>query len=99
MFADTDAIRALGFANSKHADDLAGISATLSSLPAAAALSLGTVGADFLAALTAAAEDESRAVAAISSGLWNFDATAYRVASAYDSADNAAAARVAGIES
>ena len=35
MFADTDAIRALGSANSAHADDLADIAATLSSLPVA----------------------------------------------------------------
>ena len=52
MFADTDAIRALGAANSAHAADLAAIAATLSSLPGGDAGSmLGPVGARFLAAL------------------------------------------------
>ncbi|MGZ5363543.1 MAG: hypothetical protein ACXWZR_05565 [Mycobacterium sp.] len=98
MFADTDAIRALGSANSIRADDLAEIAATLLSLPAAAAeSSLGPVGARFLSALAEAAADGSRAVAALSEHLWVSNATAYAVASAYDTTDSGAGARIADV--
>jgi hypothetical protein len=97
MFADTDAIRALGSANSTRADDLADIAITLSSLPiAASGASLGPVGAGFLSALTEAAADGSREVAAISDHLGMSNTTAYSVASAYDSTDSGAAIRIAG---
>ncbi|MGZ8815054.1 MAG: hypothetical protein ACXWZI_13970 [Mycobacterium sp.] len=98
MFADTDAIRALGSANSIRADDLAEIAATLLSLPTAAAeSSLGPVGARFLSALAEAAADGSRAVAALSEHLWVSNATAYAVASAYDTTDSGAGARIADV--
>lgn len=97
MFADTDAIRALGSAHSIHADDLVAIAAALSSLPVAAAgSSLGPVGAGFLSALSEAAADGSRLAAAISDHLGISNTTAYAVASAYDSADSGAAVRIAG---
>lgn len=97
MFADTDAIRALGSATSTHADDLADIAATLSSLPGlAAGTSLGPVGAAFLRALTQAATDGSRAVTAVSDRLDRSNTTAYAVASAYDSVDDTAALHIAG---
>ncbi len=97
MFADTDAIRALGAAISTHADDLAGIAITLSLLPiAAAGGSLGPVAARFLSALTQAAADGSREVAAISDHLGMSNSTAYTVACAYDSADGDAAVNIAG---
>jgi hypothetical protein len=98
MFADTDAIRALGSANLLHADDLAAIAATLSSLPIAAlGSSLGPVGAGFVSALTQAVADGSRAVAALSERVGMSDATAYAVASAYDSVDDGASIRIAGV--
>ena len=98
MFADTDAIRALGSASSAHADDLAAIAATLSSLPIEAAGStFGPVGSGFLSALTEAVADGSRAVAALSEHLWTSDTTAYAVASAYDAVDGGASTRIAGI--
>lgn len=98
MFADTDAIRALGSANATHADDLAAIATALSSLPiAAAGPSFGPVGTGFLTALTAAVADGSRAVAALSEHLWRSDATADAVAFAYDSTDSAASRRIAGV--
>jgi hypothetical protein len=98
MFADTDAIRALGSANSTHADDLADIAAALSSLPATAAgSSLGPVGAPFLSALTEAAADGSRAVTTLSEHLWMSNTTAYAVASAYDSVDSATGVRIASV--
>ncbi|MBY0289629.1 MAG: hypothetical protein K2X52_21205 [Mycobacteriaceae bacterium] len=97
MFADTDAIRALGSANSAHADDLADVAATLAALPiAASGQSLGPIGAGFVSALTEAVADGSRAAATLSERLWASDAAAYSVASAYDSADNAAGTRIAG---
>jgi len=97
MFADTDAIRALGSANSIHAGDLADIAATLSSLPLAAAeSSLGPVGARFLSALSDAAVDGSRTVATLSEHLCTSNTTAYVVASAYDSTDSGAGTRIAG---
>ena len=98
MFADTDAIRALGSAHSINAEGLADIAATLSLLPiAAAGSSLGPVGARFVSALAEAAADGSRAVAALSENLWVSNATAYAVASAYDTSDGSAGARIADV--
>jgi len=98
MFADTDAIRALGSTHSIHADDLVDIAATLSSLPIGAADgSLGPIGARFLSALADAAADGSRAVATLSELLRGSSATAYAVASAYDTTDSGAGARIAGV--
>ena len=65
MLADTDAIRALGSANSTHAADLAEVAATLSSLPVPAASPLGPIGARFMSALAEAAAEGSRAVTAL----------------------------------
>jgi hypothetical protein len=97
MYADTDAIRALGCANWTHADDLAGIAISLSSLAvAAAAASLGPVGARFLSALTEAVADGSREVTAIGDHLGMSNMTAHAVASTYDSVDGGAAERIAG---
>lgn len=97
MFADTDAIRALGCAHSSHADDLADIAATLSSLAiAAAGLPLGPVGARFVSALTEAAADGSRAVASLSEHLRMSNTSTYTVASAYESTDSGAGVRIAG---
>jgi hypothetical protein len=98
MFADTDGIRALGSSNASHADALAAIAAALSSLPiAAAGSSFGPVGAGFVAALTDAVTDGSRAAAALSEHLWASDTTAYAIASAYESVDSGASARIAGV--
>lgn len=98
MFADTDAVRALGSANSAHAEDLAAIAHALSSLPlSAVGSSLGSVGAGFLSALTEAVADGSRAVAALSEHLWTSNGTAYAVASAYDAVDRDASAHIAGV--
>ncbi len=98
MFADTDAIRALGSAASTHADDLAGIAAALSSLPVApAGSSLGPIGAPFLSALISAADDGSRAVSDMSDRLNRSNSTAHAVASAYDSVDSSAGSHIAGV--
>ena len=90
MFADTDAIRALGSANSAHADDLAAIAATLSSLPVATAGSpLGPVAARFLSALADAADPRVRGQSRIErSRCVEVQATAYATAAAYDEADH-----------
>jgi hypothetical protein len=84
MFADTDAIRALGNANSAQAADLAAVAASLSSMPCVTA---GPVGARFVAALTDATMDASRAVAALSERLAAGHLTAYASATAYENAD------------
>lgn len=98
MFADTDAIRALGSADSVHADDLAAIAAGLASLSlSAAGSSLGPVGARFLSALTEAVADGSRAVAALSERVGTSSATAYAIASAYDTVDGDASTRIGGV--
>ncbi len=53
MFADADAIRAFGAANSTQAADLAAVAAALSSMRGpAAGVMLGPVGVRFLALLT-----------------------------------------------
>jgi hypothetical protein len=96
MFADTDAVRALGSANSAHATDLADVAATLSSLPDAAPM-LGPVGARFLTALAEAAANESSAVTALSERLSMSKTTAYAAAAAYDDADRGSGARINGV--
>ena len=98
MFADTDAIRALGSANAMHAADLASIAAALSLLPVASATStLGPVGARFVSALAEAVADGSRAVAALSDRLAASNTTAYAAAVAYDDTDRGAGSRVARV--
>jgi hypothetical protein len=98
MFADTDAIRRMGSANSTHAADLTDVATMLSSLPAAASASmLGPVGARFLAALAAAAADGSRAAAALGDRLAASSTTAHAAAIAYDEADHGAGVRITGV--
>lgn len=94
MFADTDAIRALGSANSAHAADLVAVAATLSSLPS---LALGPVGARFLSALEDAAADGSRTAVALSERLAGSTATAYTAAAVYENADAGAGTRIAEV--
>ena len=89
MFADTDAIRAFGAANSAQSDELTAIAAALSSMPGTAAGSvLGPVGERFLAALAEAAADASRAVSALSDRLDAGRSTARASAAAYENADH-----------
>ena len=95
MFADTDAIRAFGAANSAQAADLAAVAADLSSMPGAAAGSmLGPVGTRFLAALADAVAQASRAVAALSDRLEAGHRTAHASAAAYENADHQLGAAV-----
>ena len=95
MFADTDAIRAFGAANSAQAADLAAVAATLSSTPGPAAGSmLGPVGTHFLAALADAVVQGSRAVAALSERMATGHLTAYASAGAYENADHRLGAAV-----
>ncbi|SEH91729.1 Excreted virulence factor EspC, type VII ESX diderm [Mycolicibacterium rutilum] len=96
MHADTDAIRALATANAAHADELAAIASRLSDMPYAAA-SFGPVGRSFVAALTAALDQEARALAALQARARRTQAAAARTASAYDDADGRAGARVGGL--
>jgi hypothetical protein len=95
MFADTNAIRALGSAHAVEAEDLAAIAARLSALPTGASL-LGPVGARFLAALSDAAADASRAVAALSDSVSAAATTAHSSATAYEAADRRMGASVTG---
>jgi hypothetical protein len=89
MFADTDAVRAFGRANSAHADDLSAIASTLSSLPiAAVATVMGPIAAGFIAALAEAAGRESRAVAALADSVSAAGATSHASAMAYEAADH-----------
>ena len=98
MLADTDAIRALGSASSAHADDLAAVASTLSSLPDAATASMfGPVGARFLAALADAAASEARAVAALSDSVSAACTTAHASATGYDDADQRVGGLIAGV--
>jgi hypothetical protein len=89
MFADTDAIRAFGAANSAQAADLAAVAAALSSMPGAAADSmLGLIGARFLAALADATAEASRTAAALGERLAAGCDTAHASATAYENADD-----------
>lgn len=94
MRADTDAIRTLAAANATHAAELADVAAVLASLPPP---NLGPVGVRFVAALTEAAAEGARAVAAVSERLSAANTTAYAVADAYDDADAGARGRMTGI--
>jgi hypothetical protein len=95
MFADTDAIRAYGAANSAQAADLAAVAAVLSSMPGpAAGPMLGPVGTRFLAALADAVAQRSRAVATLSDRMESGNLTAYASAGAYEDADHQLGAAV-----
>jgi hypothetical protein len=95
MFADTDAVRAFGAANSAHAADLSAVVATLESMPGAAAgTMLGPVGARFLVALAEAAADAGRAVSALSDRLQAGHVIARASATAYEDADHRLGAAV-----
>ena len=96
MFADTDAIRSLGAANSEHATDLAAVATALSSLPDSAD-ALGPVGARFLAALADATADASRAVTALADRLAAGSRTARVSAAAYENADERTGAQVSEV--
>jgi hypothetical protein len=98
MFADTEAIRALGTAGAAHAADLADVAAALSAMPFAAASStFGPVGAGFLSALAAAAADGARTLTAVRDRLSAAGATAHTAAAAYDTADDDAGALILGV--
>jgi hypothetical protein len=89
MFADTDAIRAYGAANSAQAADLAAVAAALSSMPDPAACAmLGPVGARFVAALANATTEASRAATALGDRLAAGHVTAFASATAYENADH-----------
>jgi hypothetical protein len=96
MFADTDAIRALGAATSAHAADLTTVATALSSMPDAAD-ALGPVGARFLAALVDATTDASRAVTALADRLAAGCRTARASAAAYENADERTGAQVSWV--
>ncbi|WP_102142309.1 hypothetical protein [Mycobacterium hubeiense] len=95
MLADTDAIRALGLACRSHAADLAAVAATLSAVPSTGAVdTFGPVGARFLAALSAAIAEQSRAVATLAERVTAGSATADGSATAYDDAEGRTATRL-----
>jgi hypothetical protein len=96
MFADTDAIRALGSANAAHAADLAELASRLTAM-SIASTSLGPVCARFASALTDAAVESARAVTAAAERLSDADAVAHAAARAYERADHTAGTRIAGI--
>jgi hypothetical protein len=97
MFADTDAIRAFGAANSAQAADLAAVAATLASMPGPAAAALGPVGARFLVALADATTEASRTVSALADRLATGFVTAYASAAAYENADHHTGALVSRV--
>jgi hypothetical protein len=98
MLADTDAVRAFGSANSAHASDLAAVATALAATPSAVSGAvLGPVGARFLAALTEATAEASRAVTALADRMQAACRTAHDAATAYDSADAHAGTRVSGV--
>jgi hypothetical protein len=97
MFADTEAIRAFGAANSAQAADLAAVAATLASMPGPAAAALGPVGARFLAALAEATTEASRAVSALADRLATGFVTAHASAAAYENADDHTGALVSRV--
>ena len=96
MFADTDAIRALGAANSAHAADLETVAAALSSMPDAGAM-LGPVGARFVSALAEATAETSHAVTALADRLATGSDTARASAGAYEYADERTGTWVSGV--
>lgn len=94
MFADTDAIRALGTAHAEHAAELASVAATLSLMPDGA---LGPVGARFVTALAEATAEASRSVTTLADRLTFGCHTAHASAAAYDIADERGGTQVSGV--
>jgi len=97
MYADTDAIRALGAVNAAHADTLTPIADALRSLPSAAGSSLGPVASRFLSALAAAATEGARELTVICHQMTWSGETAKGIASEYDSVDSGAGTRIADV--
>jgi hypothetical protein len=96
MFADTDAIRALGTTNSAHAADLCEVAATLSALSIAPS-AVGPAVAGFASALSEAVAEGARAVHAVSERLSASGTVAHAAATAYEHADAGATNRIAGV--
>ena len=94
MFADTEAIRIFGSANSAQVADLAVAAAALSSMPGTAAATLGPVGAGFVAAFANATKETSRAVTVLADRLAAGCHTAHASAAAYEGADERTGALV-----
>ncbi|MGV0834316.1 hypothetical protein [Mycolicibacterium thermoresistibile] len=88
MRADTEAIHHFGHAGSEQGSDLAAVAATVSSLPVTAAASVfGPVGARFLQALAAAANDQAAAVSALGHRVEAGSGSAHATARAYTAAE------------
>ncbi|MGE2713410.1 hypothetical protein ACQI4L_05065 [Mycolicibacterium litorale] len=93
VLADTGAIRALAHTDAAHSADLAAAAAALAAVPvAAAAETLGPVGAAFLAALSEATAAEAGLATALAERLAGGAVTATGSAAAYDDAHLRAAA-------
>lgn len=101
MFArlsvDTDSVRTYGANSSGHAADLHDVAHRLGGVGSSAAAALGPVGARFAAALTRAAAGEATALVALSGSLAGARDAATGAATAYESSDADAGARVAGL--
>ncbi|WP_319445879.1 MULTISPECIES: hypothetical protein [unclassified Mycobacterium] len=98
MLADTSAIHAFGAAQTRHAADLAAVTARLAS--AGGSLSpdaLGPVGARFLAALGDAVAREARLVAGLGERVAAAGATAQTNADAYGATEHRAGQSLTGL--
>ncbi|WP_234897672.1 type VII secretion target [Mycolicibacterium vanbaalenii] len=96
MSADTEFIRAYGSASAGHAADLQAVVARLTALDAGAAAGLGPVGARFQAALARAIDREAGTITDLGTAVAAAHPVAQATAQAYESADDAAGARLAG---
>lgn len=96
LSADTEFIRAYGSASSGHAADLMAVVARLTALDTDSAALLGPVGARFQAALARAIDREAGTITDLGSAVAAAHPAASATAQAYEGADAAAGARLAG---
>jgi len=98
MLADTSAIHAFGAAHTRHATDLATVTARLTSASGAlCADALGPVGARFLAALAEAVAREARLVAGLGERFAAAGTTAHSTADAYGAAEHRTGRSLTGL--
>jgi hypothetical protein len=98
MLADTSAIHAFGVAQTRHAADLAAITARLASASECCSSALGPVGARFLAALTEAVALEARLVAGLGERMAAAGTAAHSNAEAYGASERRVGQSLSGLE-
>jgi hypothetical protein len=97
MLADTSAIHAFGVAQTRHAADLAAITARLTAAGECRSDALGPVGGRFLAALTEAMTEQVRLVAGLGQRIAAAATDAHSTANAYSTSERRTGQSLSGL--